>query len=378
MTRKKIGIISRPVDQGTSGSAFSLIHTLRAMRDIRSEWEDIFDIHLIHYVKGTHSLYESFPELIVPRNPLKAAWCLERERFELLHYNPVTIYSPVFGFSGRTVGMIHSAEPDMLPHLYSRIHVWHDRIVVPFLARRIDRIISPSNTTADYLLERMRLSKRPLVAHNAVSELFPAPPEETRRSKIRERFGLEEPFFFHISKYSERKNPWTLLEAFARLVEEVGAGLPHRLLIGGSGWDNEEVLAFLKRRNLGQRVVLAGFLDEAEVATLYAQAFAFVFPSLIEGFGMPNLEAMAYGCPVITSDAFAVREVVADAALVIRDPLDVEDLRGKMRRVIDDPALRQELISRGYERVRYFSWDKSARHTLDLYAELLGVERRWV
>ncbi len=384
----KIGIISRPVDQGTSGSGFSLIHTLRALSALRAEWQDLFELSLVHYHPGSHHLYQEFPEVVVPRNPLRSAFRLEKAGFALLHYNPLTIFSPVFGFSGRKVAMIHGAEPDLLPHLYSRTHVWHDRLVVPFLARRIDRVITPSRTTADYLEEKMRLPRSPLVTYNAVSELFPPPAPAKRRALLEEKYGVTGPYFFHLSKFSERKNPWTLLEAFDRFLREApgsgpAAGPPgknpraHRLLIGGKGWDNPEVLAFLRGRGIEESVILAGFLSESDVALLYSEAAAFVFPSLIEGFGMPNLEAMAYGCPVITSDAFAVKEIVGDAALVMPDPLDVEDLAGKMTRIVEDKKLRQNLIKRGHTRAGAFSWEKSARLLLNLYAELLGVEERW-
>ena len=373
----KIGIISRPVDQGTSGSGFSLIHTLRALGALRDEWEDLFEISLVHYLTGTHHLYREFPEVIVPRNPLRTARRLEKSDFALLHYNPLTVFSPVFGFSGRKVAMIHGAEPDLLPHLYSRPHVWHDRIVVPFLARRIDRVITPSRTTASYLEAKMRLPTPPLVTYNAVSELFPPPPEGKRRELLAQKYGITGPYFFHLSKFSERKNPWILLEAFDRFLREARTPRAHRLLIGGKGWDNKAVDEFVAGRGLTDNVIRAGFLTEEDVALLYSEAEAFVFPSLIEGFGMPNLEAMAYGCPVITTDAFAVKEVVDDAALVLADPHDATGLAQMMGRIVDDEGLRRKLVERGFRRAREFSWEKSARLLLNLYAELLGIGRRW-
>lgn len=377
----KIGIISRPVDQGTSGSGFSLIHTLRALDALRGEWQETFDLQLVHYVKGTHELYQRFPEVVVPRNPLRTARFLHRAGFSLMHYNPLTVFSPVFGFGGKKVAMIHGAEPDLLPHLYSKTHVWHDRMIVPFLARRIDRVITPSKTTADYLFQKMRLPRQPLVTYNAVSELFPPPPKGERARLLKEHYGLEGPYFFHLSKYSERKNPRTLLEAFSRFLSLRGGGdrehAGFSLLIGGKGWDNPEVLAILRDRGIEDSVILPGFLTESDVALLYSEATAFIFPSLIEGFGMPNLEAMVYGCPVITSDAFAVKEVVGDAALVMADPLDVEDLAEKMVKIVEDEELRRELVRRGQKRAGSFSWEKSARLLLNLYAELLGVEQQW-
>ena len=377
----KVGIISRPVDQGTSGSGFSLIHTLRALDALREEWQEHFDLHLVHYVKGTHELYQRFPEVVVPRSPLRTARFIDRAGFSLMHYNPLTLFSPVFGFGGKKVAMIHGAEPDLLPHLYSKAHVWHDRIIVPFLARRIDRVITPSKTTADYLLDKMKLPKQPLVTYNAVSELFPPPPKAERPRLLEERYGLESPYFFHLSKFSQRKNPWTLLEAFGRFLSlrpsAEGMRADVRLLIGGKGWDNPEVLSFLRDRGIADSVILAGFLSESDVALLYSEATAFIFPSLIEGFGMPNLEAMVYGCPVITSDAFAVKEVVGDAALVMPDPLDVDDLANKMVNIVEDNELRQNLIQKGHARAGSFSWENSARLLLNLYAELLGVAQRW-
>jgi glycosyltransferase involved in cell wall biosynthesis len=268
-----------------------------------------------------------------------------------------------------------------------------------------------------------------------------AEPSATHDARaVLSRFGLSagEPFLFHLSRFSERKNPWTILEGFRRflhlpapsrfdstgitapaaalasapeaapdavaprtpvpyaassgvdepvkasdslispsLVSADFAGVPpsaFKLVIGGTRWDNPEVTRYLKRAGISNQVIRTGFLKEEEAVAFYNYAAAFLFPSLAEGFGMPNLEAMACGCPVITSNVFAIPEVVGDAAMVLKNPLDPDALALAIQRVVYEPPLRKRLIDRGLARVRQFDWDESARKVMEVYEGLAGQQ----
>jgi len=357
----KIGIFTRPIDQGTSGSGFHLLEILNHLLDLDHGNEYV----LIHAEHNEMPIYRRCRELIVPRNLLKATCILRAERFDILHYNPLTILAPIWFTRARSVATIHGASILFLPAQFSLIKRLHANLVVPFLARRMDAVVTVSRTSAAFIAERYKVdASRLRVCLNAVKpEYRPAEiaPASADTSRV--------PTILHISKFSERKNPWTLLEAFAR----TAATIPDaRLVVVGSGWKNPAVMDWLRNRSLSDKVDFPGFISEAEKIRLLQTAHLFVFPSLYEGFGMPNLEAMACACPVVTSSVFAIPEVVADAAVLVKDPRDTAELAAKMQEVLTNPVLRNRLVKRGLERVKDFSWESSAATLKSLYEELCG------
>ncbi|HZU05831.1 MAG TPA: glycosyltransferase family 1 protein [Chloroflexota bacterium] len=187
-----------------------------------------------------------------------------------------------------------------------------------------------------------------------------------RVAAVRARYALEGPFLLYVGTLEPRKNLATLLRAFARL----GPSTPARLVLAGPrGWLDEPIIAAAAR--LGERVRLLGPVPAADLATLYAAATAFVFPSLYEGFGLPPLEAMAAGTPVVAARASCLPEVLGEAALFV-PPEDEAALAEALRAVLEDPALRADLRRRGLARAAQFSWERTAAATLAVYREVLG------
>lgn len=183
---------------------------------------------------------------------------------------------------------------------------------------------------------------------------------------VREVFGLEGPYVLFVGTLEPRKNIPTLVSAFAAVADEV----PHSLVLaGGEGWDQRTIAQRIEETGIGERVKRLGYVDLAELPALYTAADAFAFPSHYEGFGLPVLEAMACGCPVVASNSTSLPEVAGDAALLV-DPVDQAALAEALRRILTDAALREELIAKGRQRVSRFTWEACARETLDLYHEV--------
>jgi glycosyltransferase involved in cell wall biosynthesis len=357
----KIGIFTRPIDQGTSGSGFHLLEILNHLFDQDDENEYV----LVHHERNDRPIYRRRRELIVPRNPLKAARILRSERFDILHYNPLTIIAPLWGSGARRLATIHGASILFLPDQFGLFKRLHAKLLLPFLARRMDRVVTVSRTSAAFMRERYGVdSRRIRICFNATNDEYrPSDAVSARSGDIAAGATI-----LHISKFSERKNPWTLLEAFARVAAALrDAGL----VVVGSGWKNPAVEAWLASRSLADRVSFAGFVDEAEKIRLLQTSALFVFPSLYEGFGMPNLEAMACGCPVVTTRVFAIPEIVGDAAMIVDDPRDAAALAEKMLEVLGDRDLRKRLVEAGIARARDFSWDESAAVLKKTYGEMM-------
>jgi glycosyltransferase involved in cell wall biosynthesis len=178
-------------------------------------------------------------------------------------------------------------------------------------------------------------------------------------------------FFLSVGTLEPRKNLRRLLAAFARLVAAGDTALP-LVLAGGRGWLEDGLEAYVSSLGLDGRVRVLGYVDDETLRWLYASCLAFAYPSLVEGFGLPVLEAMGLGAAVVTSDRASLPEVAGDAALAV-DPEDEQALAGALRRLATEPALRDALRGRAVTRARAFSWAGAARQTLELYREALAL-----
>jgi glycosyltransferase involved in cell wall biosynthesis len=179
------------------------------------------------------------------------------------------------------------------------------------------------------------------------------------------KYGLAEKFVLYVGVVEPRKNLNVFLRAFARLRGE----LPHRFVIAGSlGWYSDSVLTEIEKLGLQSRVTMVGYVPDDELPALYCGADAFVYPSLAEGFGLPVIEAMACGTPVLCSNAPALQEVAGDAALTI-DPHDEDAWTYALKELLTNEELRSELSGKGIERAKRFSWEQTALKTLRAFED---------
>jgi glycosyltransferase involved in cell wall biosynthesis len=244
------------------------------------------------------------------------------------------------------------------------------RALVPWSVRRATHVVTPSEFTRRDLQARYGVaSHRITVTWNGVCENF-RPLSETETRAVLARYGLEPGFLFSLGRLNRRKNLGTLLRAYAELRAQGRANLP--LVIGGKiDHGGAEIVRGLRDSRRSSRVQWVGLIPEADLPAFYAGATCFVYPSLFEGFGLPLLEAMACGCPVVSSNRTACPEVVGRAGLLV-DPEDVMAIATAIARILDDEALRADLRERGLARSRLFTWDESARRTLGVLREAAG------
>ncbi len=233
-----------------------------------------------------------------------------------------------------------------------------ERLSLPVAVRRCRAMLCVSDATRRALVER-----HPAAAAKAVvTPLASGPPFTTARPdpSVLSRHGLERPYVLSAATLEPRKNLPRLVEAFAALPDSLRDA--HELVVvGGRGWGTEEVDASLARH--ARHVRALGYVSDDDLAALYASAALVAYPSLAEGFGLPVLEAMAAGAPVLTSDRSSMPEVGGDAAIYV-DPTDVASIRAGLERVLSDPAGRDALAARSRARAAEFSWERTARQTL--------------
>jgi len=363
--KPKVGIFTKPIDQGTSGSGSHLRQLINHILDIN----DRFNIILIHHYKNNKEIYKRTDELIIPINPVIASIKLIKENFDILHFSPLTILSPVWLKKPKKIATIHGGGADELYFSlhYSIIKTLHAKTIRPYYARKLDYIFTVSRITKSQIINYYRINKDKIwLTYNAVDDDFKV--YKKKPIELNKKYGIDSPFIFHLSKYSIRKNPWTLLKAFQTLKKK---NKSIKLVLGGSGWKNKEVIEFAIQQNILKDIIFTGFIPRKDVSGLLNLAEIFVFPSFFEGFGMPNLEAMACGCPVITSNAFAIPEIVGDAALILKNNSDHGELASKIIKVLENDNLRINLIRKGLERVKLFSWKESAQTVLNIYDKCL-------
>lgn len=363
--KPKVGIFTRPIDQGISGSGSHLEQLVKRILEIN----DRFEIVLIHYSKNGKDIYNKARELIIPKNPLFAHFKVKRENFDILHFYPLTFLSPIWLKKPKKVTTMHGGGAVELyfPSHYGKIKRWHAKLIKPPYYRRMDFIFAGAKAGRYFLVHQYRVNQNNVyITHSAVDEVFRV--YKKKPEKIKEKFGLNTPFIFHLSKFSDRKNPWTILKAFQILKNK---GVEIKLVLGGKGWKNRNVVEFACKHEIIKDIIFTGFIPRKMISDFLNLADVFVFPSLSEGFGMPNLEAMACGCPVITSNAFAIPEIVGKAALILENILDPFELANKIIEIRENKILRDNLIKRGLERVKLFSWKESAQTVLDIYEKCL-------
>jgi glycosyltransferase involved in cell wall biosynthesis len=297
---------------------------------------------------------------------------------------------PVEVFTGR-VTLYHATDftlPPTLPGVRTLLTI-HDLSFVrapetttPVLKAYLDRVVPRSVRRATHVLADSQATKDDLV------ELYGTPPEKVTvllggvnpefkpvadmnaRCAVRQRYQIpDNPYVFSIGTVQPRKN-------YARLIQALAALGPdyrdvHLVIAGGRGWLEGPIYQSVKDFGLSARVHFTGFVRDEDLPALYGEARCLAYPSLYEGIGLPVLEAMACGIPVITSNISSMPEVAGDAAVLI-DPYDVDALADALRRLLVDETLRADLTRRGFDQAAYFTWDRAAHQLRDVYRRLLS------
>jgi glycosyltransferase involved in cell wall biosynthesis len=254
--------------------------------------------------------------------------------------------------------------------LHSNTHgaraVRRARLLMPVMARKAKLIITPSELVRNEVCEHLKIQPEKVFATPLAprSSLKPMTPAETLAA--RKRLEIEDQFLLFVGTIEPRKNLSTLLQALEEVVRTTDLR-PQLVIAGKVGWKSEELLSLLRRSPVRERIKLAGFLSDEDLRALYSSCRAFIYPSIYEGFGLPPLEAMACGAPVIASRVPSIKESVAR----IIPATDSKELARNMIQLLRDEQARQSLSIRGLEYAQEFSWQRTAALTREVYAQAL-------
>jgi len=306
------------------------------------------------------------------REQIRVPWVLRRERPDVYHAPHYVLPAGVRCRSVVTIhDCIHLMFPQYLPnkaaYAYARASMWA-------AARRSDCILTVSDASKRDILHFFNVPPEKIeVVYNAIDDHFWDEPRAEDVDRVRERYQLDHPFVLYVGNIKPHKNLVRLIEAFAEL-RRGGFGELKLLIIGDEISKLPALRRAVHRHKLHKHVRFLGYLSDETLAVLYRLASVFVFPSLYEGFGLPPLEAMASGTPVVTSNVSSLPEVAGDAAVLV-DPYDIDSIVDGLRRVLSDPALAADLRRRGLTRAREFSWARSVAKTRQVY-EMIAGDRR--
>ena len=257
------------------------------------------------------------------------------------------------------------------PELFSSFETVRSKILIRRSAKLADHIITVSKYSKDDLVRTYDIDPHKItVTYGAASPVFRPRDSDSCKEQIHQKYGIDAPFFLYVGRLQARKNLPRLLRAFARLNSE---GVKEKLVVVGKrDWMLESVAEQVKGLKLQQSVVFTGYVPSEDLPLFYGGAEVFLYPSIFEGFGLPVMEAMASGTPVMTSFGSSLEEIAGDAALLV-DPYSEESIANGLRRLVSDAGLRALLRVNGLRRSSAFSYEQTAQRTIDVYKNVVGA-----
>jgi glycosyltransferase involved in cell wall biosynthesis len=319
------------------------------------------------------SVRSTLPHTPFIRIPLTLSAELRRNPVDVLH---VQFTAPPFSPCPVVVS-IHDLSFEHLPQTFKWRSRKQLRITVRSSARKAAQVIALSEHARNDIIETYGVKpERVSVILLAAAAHFRPVRKEQELQRVRQTYGIEGDYILSVGAIQPRKNLSRLVAAYSRL-RPIGpkGNLPKLVLVGKCGWLYDETLRSIKELEASDSVVLTGYVPESDLPALYSGALAFVYPSYFEGFGLPPLEAMQCGTPVIVGNKTSLPEVVGNAGVLV-DPYDVDAIAAAIEKVIGDSDFREQLRVKGLDRASLFNWQKTALETLTVYRQAARAKTR--
>jgi glycosyltransferase involved in cell wall biosynthesis len=326
-----------------------------------------------HQVWSLQSSRLRLRELSIAHMSIHQQWAIpinvKRKAHDVFHYPHFDL---PFATPGKTVVTIHDLKylvnPDYFPQL-ARVKRLLMQVMMSYAVRRAQLVITVSNNTKNDIAQRLKIpSEKIRVTHHGVDKRYYTKTDPLIIDAYRQRFSLQDPFIFFVGERRPHKNITGVIQAFKTFITMTP--MPYRLVVAGkpyAGYHAPEHL--VENLGLADRILFIDTPPDEDVRILFQSAEALLLLSRYEGFGLPLLEAMASGTPVIASNATSLPEVIGDAGIVvpIDDPATTAEA---LRQIVAGGEKRELMIARGYERARQFTWERCAQQTIDIYREI--------
>lgn len=370
-----IGIISSFIDEYSGGIG---VYTHQLVKNL-NQMDNENNYHLIHYSKSNQDIYSQNNEIIIPKNRFIKRWGsymfwryftlpqgLKKYNLDVVH-DPYELGPFTFNQPFRKVITVHDLTPLLFPDLFKRGDVMLHRLLLKKTISKADKIITVSYNSQRDIIEHLNVPEEDIeVIYNGKNENF-RPMNSQKIRAVTEKYGLPSHFILSVGGLHPIKNIPRLMEAYSIARKD---GLEHKLVMVGGAVDKaEDVFNVITTLGLEDHVIFTGVVTDDDLVGLYNAADLFLYPCLYAGFGLPPLEAMACGTPVITSCNSSLPEIVGDAAKLI-DPYDPKKIADAINDILSNDEMMKTLINRGLKRAKMFNWRKTAFETLKVYKEV--------
>ena len=364
----KVAIDGRALTVRRTGGGYYTYHLLERLKDSDNQYlicahkplefevsSDNIDVRISHFPLGI-----LWQQIGLPHT-------LRKGRVDLLHSPLFTL--PLYLPCPAIITIL-----DLTPILFPQLHYWKVRLSLRYTmglsARRAKKIIAISRNTYRDIVENLKVSEDKIVViYPGVSACF-HPRDQEEQKKIRQKYTGGGKFILNVGTLEPRKNLSFLIDVYNTLMKKSEEPL-HLVLAGGKGWNYKHLFRKVSELGIEDKVLFPGYVPPDELPHLYTAAELFIFPSLYEGFGLPALEAMASGVPVVASSTSSIPEVVGRAGRVIKG-WNVEEWAECIYSILIDQKVREDMRDRGVEQAKKFSWSRCAKETMNVYQEVVG------
>ncbi|MGH9752280.1 MAG: glycosyltransferase family 4 protein [Blastocatellia bacterium] len=375
-----IGIDAHAIGARQAGNETYIRGLIKSLAEI--DGDNLYTIYLANAAAAAQwrenftNRYKNFTVRLLPpptplvRVPVYLTYELFRRPVDVLH---VQFTAPPF-CRVPVVASIHDLSFERMPETFTRRGSFQLKLTVRWTAKKAARVATISEFSRQDLLNIYKLPpEKVVVTYCGVESGFtPHPSGPNEAEEVRGRFGISRDFLLAVGSLQPRKNLVRLIRAYARLRSEREDFRPQLVIVGRKLWLASEIFDEALRHRWADDVILTGYVADEDLPPLYRAARAFVYPSLFEGFGLPPLEAMACGTPVVTSNVSSLPEVAGGAALLI-DPNDEQALANALIEIANNERLRAELREKGIAQAKKFTWRAAAEQTLRLYQEAYAI-----
>lgn len=381
----RVGIDISQIIYGSGVSRYTKSLCVSLLKNASEDFEFLFFGGSLRRKKELNSFISDLeklrPEIKIQKKISFLSPSLAHLLFNKLHFLSLEIFTgnlDVFHSSDWTqpktkalkITTIHDLAVLKYPEAFSKKIISAHKRRLEWVKKEADLIIAVSESTKKDIIDLLKIPENKIkVIYEGVDNNF-KPQSRNEIKRVREKYNLQKDYFLSVSTLEPRKNLKTSIRAFNALNnenKEVSFALAGRM-----GWGDLKKMGIDKKN---KNIKLLGFIADEDLPALYSGAIGFIYPSLYEGFGLPVLEAMACGCPVITSSVSSLPEVVGDAGILI-DPLDNWSLAKNMEKLLKDDQLRDKLIAKGIIQAKKFSWQKTAVETLKAYEEVFKQNKK--
>lgn len=300
---------------------------------------------------------------------IKMSSVLKRDKIDFVHY--IDYLVPVLYNEIPYIITIHDLS-FYEKNFFNIYKTLFKRIITKSAIKSATAIICDSNWTRRSIQKMFNITDKVYTIYLGYNDMYKKLDVQDQQiiCKIKDKYGIKSSYILFVGTVEPRKNLDHLIKAFYKISNSV----VHQLVIvGKKGWRHDNIHRLVRELNMEDRVIFTDYISNLEILYLYNNADVFVYPSIYEGFGIPPLEAMACGCPVVVSNVTSLPEVVGDAAMLV-NPFDVDDIANKIYKVVSDRNLNNLLREKSIKQASKFSWEKCATETLDLYLKVGGLK----